>query len=163
MDGIGPFSRRSLCFWWSQPPTFLVGTNHLGHFYLNHLLLPKIETSSGKIVVTASGVHDPESPGGAQGKTATLGNLEGFERDGKNFEMVDGEPYNGDKAYKDSKVREQWYGENGCYMSELRSNCALLQLLGRSSAMSILQGNSNEDSHRMMPPKTLWSTVSALA
>lgn len=132
----------------------------MGHFYLNHLLLPKIETSSGKIVVTASGVHDPESPGGAQGKTATLGNLEGFERDGKNFEMVDGAPYNGDKAYKDSKVRG-WYGESGYY--QLMSNYALLQLFGRSSAMSCLQGNSSEDSHRMMPPKTLGSTVSVLA
>jgi len=35
---------------------------------------------------------------------ATLGNLEGFSRDGVNFEMVDGKPYNGDKAYKDSKL-----------------------------------------------------------
>jgi protochlorophyllide reductase len=82
-----------------------VGTNHLGHFYLNSLLLPtKINKSTGKIVVTASAVHDPESPGGAQGKTATLGDLEGFIRDGKNFEMVDGQPFNGDKAYKDSKL-----------------------------------------------------------
>jgi protochlorophyllide reductase len=76
----------------------------LGHFYLNHLLLPKVNTDGGRIVVTASGVHDPESPGGAQGRTATLGNLEGFERDGRNFEMVNDEPYDGDKAYKDSKV-----------------------------------------------------------
>jgi protochlorophyllide reductase len=83
-----------------------VGTNHLGHFYLNSLLMSnkKINTSTGKIVVTASAVHDPESPGGAQGKTATLGDLEGFIRDGRNFEMVDGQPYNGDKAYKDSKL-----------------------------------------------------------
>ena len=81
-----------------------VGTNHLGHFYLNSLLVPQLQ-SNGRIVVTASGVHDPDSPGGAQGKTATLGNLAGFDRDGKNFEMVDGDPFNADKAYKDSKVR----------------------------------------------------------
>jgi protochlorophyllide reductase len=80
-----------------------VGTNHLGHFYLNSLLLPQLQ-SNGRIVVTASSVHDPDSPGGAQGKTATLGNLAGFERDGKNFEMVDGGQFNADKAYKDSKV-----------------------------------------------------------
>jgi protochlorophyllide reductase len=81
-----------------------VGTNHLGHFYLNNLLLPKVQPNTGRIVITASAVHDPDSPGGAQGKTATLGNLEGFLRDGNNFEMVDGQPYNGDKAYKDSKL-----------------------------------------------------------
>jgi hypothetical protein len=80
-----------------------VGTNHLGHFYLNSLLLPQLK-SDGRIVVTASSLHDPDSPGGAQGKTATLGDLTGFERDGKFFEMVDGEPFNADKAYKDSKV-----------------------------------------------------------
>ena len=81
-----------------------VGTNHLGHFYLNSLLLPHVKSNGGRIVVTASSVHDPDSPGGAQGKTATLGDLTGFERDGRLFEMVDGEPFNADKAYKDSKV-----------------------------------------------------------
>jgi protochlorophyllide reductase len=81
-----------------------VGTNHLGHFYLHHLLLSKIKSTTGRIVITASAVHDPDSPGGAQGRTATLGNLDGFVRDGRNFEMVDGQPYNGDKAYKDSKL-----------------------------------------------------------
>lgn len=94
-----------------------VGTNHLGHFYLNHLLLNSnlINNNNesgggggGRIVVTASSVHDPESPGGAQGATATLGNLRGLENAVSNgsrqFEMVDGEPYNADKAYKDSKL-----------------------------------------------------------
>jgi hypothetical protein len=42
--------------------------------------------------------------GGAQGETATLGDLQGLKRDGSNFEMVDGAPFNADKAYKDSKV-----------------------------------------------------------
>jgi protochlorophyllide reductase len=32
-----------------------VGINHLGHFYLSDLLLPKINKQSGRIVVTASG------------------------------------------------------------------------------------------------------------
>jgi protochlorophyllide reductase len=57
----------------------LQGTNHLGHFYLNQQLLPLINPK-GRIVVTASGVHDPDSPGGAQGVPATLGDLSGFER-----------------------------------------------------------------------------------
>ena len=43
-------------------------------------------------------VHDPESPGGGVGKTATLGSLRGFENDGPLFEMVDGASYNGDKG-----------------------------------------------------------------
>ena len=91
-----------------------VGTNHLGHFYLNHLLMTKnnnmINKDSGRIVVTASSVHDPDSPGGAQGETATLGDLQGFEKavmsggGTKQFDMVDGMPFNADKAYKDSKL-----------------------------------------------------------
>ncbi len=53
-------------------------------------------------------VHDPESPGGAQGSTATLGDLSGLEKmvnDGIPFDMIDGGEYDADKAYKDSKVR----------------------------------------------------------
>ena len=53
-------------------------------------------------------MHDPDSPGGSQGATATLGDLSGFERavaDGSGrFDMVDGGWYNADKAYKDSKL-----------------------------------------------------------
>lgn len=92
-----------------------VGTNHFGHFYLTNLLLPMVKPSGGRIVVTASGVHDPDSPGGAQGEKATLGDLNGLERDGRNFDMVDGNEFNADKAYKDSKVsgesmfRQTWW------------------------------------------------------
>jgi Dehydrogenases with different specificities (related to short-chain alcohol dehydrogenases) len=90
-----------------------VGTNHLGHFYLTDLILklpqPSLMKENSRIVVTASGVHDPESPGGAQGSKATLGDLKGLDRavergDGV-FDMVDGnEMYDPDKAYKDSKL-----------------------------------------------------------
>ena len=71
----------------------LVGTNHFGHFYLNSLLLPKV-AKDGKIVVTASGVHDPDSPGGAQGERATLGDLKGLETEGRHCEMIDGGAFN---------------------------------------------------------------------
>lgn len=87
-----------------------IGTNHLGHFYLTQSILPLLEKGEGKgkrIVVTASGVHDPESPGGAQGSTATLGDLSGLEKmasEGTPFDMVDGGSYDADKAYKDSKL-----------------------------------------------------------
>ena len=85
-----------------------VGTNHLGHFYLNKLLMPHI-ADSGRIVVTASSVHDPDSPGGAQGIPATLGQLEGLERavssgTGK-FDMVNGGSFNADKVKQD----HVWY------------------------------------------------------
>jgi NAD(P)-dependent dehydrogenase (short-subunit alcohol dehydrogenase family) len=84
-----------------------VGTNHFGHFYLNHQVLPFVDPN-GKIIVTASGVHDPESPGGAQGEPAGLGNLDGLAREGKSCEMIDGSPFNADKAYKDSKVSQSY-------------------------------------------------------
>lgn len=84
-----------------------IGTNHLGHFYLTNQILPLIN-KGGRIVVTASGVHDPDSPGGAQGSKATLGNLAGLEtavQTGNGiFDMIDGGEYDPDKAYKDSKL-----------------------------------------------------------
>ena len=80
-----------------------VGVNHLGHFLLLNLLLPKMEPSAGRIVVTASEVHDPASPGGAVGPGATLGALEGLAA-GPSFKMVDGGPFDAEKAYKDSKL-----------------------------------------------------------
>jgi protochlorophyllide reductase len=67
-------------------------------------LVPQLQLN-GRIVVMASGVHNPDTPGGAQGKTATLGDLAGFDCDGKNFGMIDGNPFNTDKTYKDSKAR----------------------------------------------------------
>lgn len=94
-----------------------IGTNHLGHFYLTNQILPLMAKNSN-IVVTASSVHDPDSPGGAQGSKATLGNLAGLEAAIANtntnnnvngngvfsFDMVDGEAFDADKAYKDSKL-----------------------------------------------------------
>ena len=51
-------------------------------------MLP-ILANDGRIVVTASSVHDPESPGGAQGVPATLGNnLNGLQQLGKDCEMI---------------------------------------------------------------------------
>jgi len=82
-----------------------VGTNHLGHFLLCNLLLKNLMSNpnGARIVVTASQVHDPDSPGGNVGKKATLGDLKGLET-GNKWDMVDGGPYDGDKAYKDSKL-----------------------------------------------------------
>jgi len=84
-----------------------VGVNHLGHFLLANMLLDELEKSSEthpRIVVTASEVHDPASPGGGVGKGATLGDLSGIETQGAAFEMASGEEFDADKAYKDSKL-----------------------------------------------------------
>jgi len=84
-----------------------IGVNHLGHFLLANLLKSKIN----RLVVTASSVHDPDSPGGAVGGKggATLGDLSGLgyrlDGDPNGPTMVDGAiEYNGGKIYKDSKL-----------------------------------------------------------
>mmetsp|Transcript_5045 Transcript_5045/g.18376 ORF Transcript_5045/g.18376 Transcript_5045/m.18376 type:complete len:391 (+) Transcript_5045:156-1328(+) len=84
---------------------------HLAHFLMAQELLENM-SPTGSIVVTASEVHDPESPGGKQGSDAKAGSLEGLERVLAAKEraepipdvLIDGSPFEGDKAYKDSKL-----------------------------------------------------------
>ena len=103
-----------------------VGTNHLGHFYLTNLLLKENKIDdAGRIVVTASGVHDPDSPGGAQGSLATLGNLGGLERQGTAFEMVDGNGFDPDKAYKDSKLCNVFFTKELQARLNAKEDCAI--------------------------------------
>jgi len=98
-----------------------IGVNHLGHFLLANLLKDHLALkgegktkNGGRLVITASSVHDPEGPGGAVGGKggATLGDLSGL---GMNLKsntnsnslptMVDGSiTYDGGKVYKDSKL-----------------------------------------------------------
>lgn len=86
-----------------------IGVNHLGHFLLAQLLVNKI-VPGGRIVITASSVHDPDLKAGQSGgKGASLGDLSGL---GVNLKanpsgpsMVDGSTeYHGGKVYKDSKL-----------------------------------------------------------
>ena len=67
-------------------------------------ILPLLNKSNDpKIIITSSEVHNPKSGGGKVGAKASLGNLKGLES-GLGFEMVDGNKFNADKAYKDSKL-----------------------------------------------------------
>ena len=82
--------------------TFAV--NHLAHFYLTKNLIPLINRSNdSRIIITSSEVHNPMSSGGRVGARASLGNLSGL-TSGSGFEMIDGNQFNADKAYKDSKL-----------------------------------------------------------
>ncbi len=82
--------------------TFAV--NHLSHFYLTQKILPLIDKSNNpRIIITSSEVHNPKSGGGKVGAKASLGNLNGL-KSGLGFDMIDGNEFNADKAYKDSKL-----------------------------------------------------------
>ena len=82
--------------------TFAV--NHLSHFYLTKNLIPLINRSNdSRIIITSSEVHNPISSGGRVGAKASLGNLSGLASD-SGFEMIDGNQFDADKAYKDSKL-----------------------------------------------------------
>jgi protochlorophyllide reductase len=91
--------------WSAQGFELTVAVNHLAHQALLQRLLPLLlHSSEPRVVVTASEVHDPTTPGGRVGKPAGLGSLEGL-RQGAGAAMVDGRsPFNAEKAYKDSKL-----------------------------------------------------------
>ena len=83
--------------------TFAV--NQLAHQLMAMRLLPLLQQApQPRLVITASDVHDPCTGGGRVGQPASLGELQGL-RSGAGFGMVDGSPrFDGDKAYKDSKL-----------------------------------------------------------
>jgi protochlorophyllide reductase len=91
--------------WSAQGFELTLAVNHLAHQALLQRLLPLLLASpQPRVVVTASEVHDPATPGGRVGQPAGLGNLAGL-RQGPGAAMVDGQsPFNAEKAYKDSKL-----------------------------------------------------------
>jgi protochlorophyllide reductase len=90
--------------WSAQGFELTFAVNHLAHQALLQRLLPLLlRSASPRLVVTASEVHDPTTPGGRVGPAAGLGDLAGL-RQGAGAAMVDGSPFSAEKAYKDSKL-----------------------------------------------------------
>ncbi|MFN9631761.1 MAG: SDR family NAD(P)-dependent oxidoreductase [Cyanobacteriota bacterium] len=90
--------------WSAQGFELTLAVNHLAHQALLQRLMPLLlRSASPRLVVTASEVHDPSTPGGRVGPAAGLGDLAGL-RQGAGAAMVDGGPFSAEKAYKDSKL-----------------------------------------------------------
>jgi len=107
--GMAPNTKQQAATYTKEGFEETIGVNHLGHFLLASLLMKHMEASSltnPRLVVTASSVHDPDQPGGNVGSKASLGDLKGLEEyfEKGTFDMVDGGAFDGDKAYKDSKL-----------------------------------------------------------
>jgi len=90
--------------WSVQGFELTVAVNHLAHQALLQRLLPLLlRGTAPRLVVTGSEVHDPTTAGGKVGQPAGLGDLAGL-RQGPGAAMLDGGPFNAEKAYKDSKL-----------------------------------------------------------
>ena len=91
--------------WSAQGFELTVAVNHLAHQALVQRLLPLLlQSAAPRLVVTASEVHDPGTPGGRVGQPAGLGSLAGL-RQGPGAVLLDGSAvFNAEKAYKDSKL-----------------------------------------------------------
>ena len=86
--------------WSAQGIELTFAVNHLAH----QLLAEGLKEHTRALVITASEVHNPTTGGGRVGQPAGLGMLKGL-RQGPGAPMVDGEnPFDADKAYKDSKL-----------------------------------------------------------
>ncbi|KAG5178717.1 hypothetical protein JKP88DRAFT_188417 [Tribonema minus] len=84
-----------------------LGVNHMGHFLLVSLLMDTIKKAKDpRVVIVGSITGNTNSIGGGLvWPRADLGTLGGLEKGGvKPVAMIDGKPFNGAKAYKDSKV-----------------------------------------------------------
>jgi protochlorophyllide reductase len=90
--------------WSAQGFELTIAVNHLAHQVLLQRLLPLLlQGTSSRLVVTSSEVHDPTTAGGKVGQPAGLGDLTGL-RQGPGTPMLNGGPFNAEKAYKDSKL-----------------------------------------------------------
>ena len=95
--------------------------------------------------MTALGVHDPDSSGGAQWELATLRNLRGFKNavanGSKQFGIVDKGEFNADKVYKDRKFcnvlftreMQRWLNESGSNIKVFDITTTKLLKVGEST------------------------------
>lgn len=91
--------------WSAQGYERTVAVNHLAHQAMAQRLLPLLRRGTmPRLVVTASQVHDPTSPGGRVGRPAGLGDLEGLRQGAGAPMLAGGERFDAEKAYKDSKL-----------------------------------------------------------
>lgn len=82
-----------------------VQVNHLAHFLLVNLLLPRLKMAKGRVVFLATATHNPDTIAGKVPPQANLGDLEGMNVGFKSGERtIDGGKYEPTKSYKDSKV-----------------------------------------------------------
>lgn len=83
-----------------------MAVNHLGHFLLCNLLLEDMaKAKDARMIVVGSITGNSNTVGGGLVyPRADVGNFEGWRAGGKNVDMVDGKPFLGAKAYKDSKI-----------------------------------------------------------
>ncbi|KAK1313400.1 hypothetical protein QJS10_CPA06g00415 [Acorus calamus] len=115
-----------------------VGTNHLGHFLLARLLLDDLNKSdypSKRLVIVGSITGNTNTLAGNVPPKANLGDLRGLAGGltGLNSSaMIDGEHFDGAKAYKDSKVcnmlmmqefHRRYHEETGISFTSLYPSC----------------------------------------
>lgn len=115
-----------------------VATNHLGHFLLSHLLLPRLEPLNGaapRLITLGTVTANSEEFGGKVPipAPADLGDLQGLEAGFKApVAMIDGKAFKPGKAYKDSKLcnmimnrefHRRYHGETGVVFNTLYPGC----------------------------------------
>ncbi|SBO42125.1 SDR family NAD(P)-dependent oxidoreductase [Cyanobium sp. NIES-981] len=138
--------------WSAQGYELTLAVNHLAHQALLQRLLPLLlRGTEPRLVVTASEVHDPTTPGGRVGQPAGLGDLAGL-RQGPGAPMLDGHSsFNAEKAYKDTKLCNLVMARE--VERRLRQRGLALPVLAWSPGLVIPRGGGGffRDSRRINP------------